>query len=1249
MKPFKISYFSSTDGELYNAIMAKEELNKSHRGFFEIDIHSKYTLKRNFQPFFESALNSDFVLITLMGGLRTFGNRSDFLEDVKKEGIPLHVQTSVMDTQGNLKPFCNTSEKDYNTIESYIKYSGKENYINLFKYIGRSYGNLNLNYNEPEEIPWDGIYHPKYGIFSDLETYKDKRKFSSKETIGILFYRSNYIGNNIKHIDALIKAIEDKGHNALPIFVYSPAKNGEGNLGLEGVIDKFFIHKGGVVINTLVNAMGFSLTSGTRSIKKSKNYHLLKKLDIPIIKAMVTTQNYEDWWRSEKGISIMDYSLNLALPEYDGQVTTFPISTKEKLNEGIFNLEELYFHRPIIERTKRAVDLAINYGKLNTKKNKDKRVAIIFHNYPPGDGNIGSASGLDSLESVARLLNTMEKREYHIENRPDSSKELIEGLLEWSTNEREWISEKKLDLSSILLKKELYKEMFKKFPEKNQIEMEKQWGKAPGNVLVYEENIVVPGRIYGNIFIGLQPARGWGDDPSQIYHNPDMPPTHQYMAFYHWIKNIFKADAIIHVGTHGNLEWLPGKSVGLSNICYTDLAISTLPHFYYYIIKNPGEGTQAKRRSYAAIVDYMIPSIKAVEGYDELQEIETKINMYYESKLTDEGKLELHKKQIWEKVLYLNLHKDLDYTEKTALKDFELFLENLHGYINEVKHTQIKEGLHILGQPLGGEKLINMILSILRLPNGDIPSLIEAISKIKGYDYEYLLNYRGRFDEVNGKTNGCILDDIHKLAKEIITDLYKDDFKQDVIEEILEKYDITSCEELRGILDFICSNLVKRIKGVEDEITNMLEGLNGRFIPPGPCGNITRGGANLLPTGRNFYTLDPSTVPTTVAWEVGKKLGNELLKIYYEEEGRYPESIGIVIWGTPTLRTKGDDIAQILYLLGLRPVWNKANGYVKDLEVIPLNELGRPRIDITVRISGLFRDTFPAVIKLLDRAFEIVGNLDEAEDLNFIAKNIKKEILERIKEGESLKEATENSTHRIFGCKPGTYGTGVNHAVDTKNWTDDSDLANIYLNWGAYVYSRNKEGQFNRDIFKKRLSMIELTTQNTSSRETDILDADDFYHYHGGLANAVKVVKGAAPKMYCGDSSDPERIKIRTADKELKYIYRSRVLNPKWIEAMKVHGYKGAAEFSKTIDYSFGWDATANIMEDWMYEEISQKYVLDKDMKKWFEKNNLHAYSNIIERLLEADQRGMWQPKTETIEDLKIKYIQNEGLLESKL
>jgi len=1227
--------------------MAKKELEKSYGKLIEIEVYSKYSIGKNLGIFYKAAYNADFILVTLMGGLRTFGDAEEFLQEVKKRNIPLHLQTSVINNQEEVKLFCSVNKDHYQVLEKYILYSGVDNYINLFLWIADTFGNLEMTYEKPRETPFDGIYHPTYGVFNSLQAYQKANPFKEAETIGILFYRTHFIGNNLTYIDELISKIEEKGCNALPVFIYTPAVSDVGNLGLGGAIDTFFLLENKRVVNSVINTIGFSLTNGLKSTVKEENHHALKKLNVPILKGMLTTQSHKEWSTSEKGISLMDYSLNVVLAEYDGQITTFPLATKEKLTEDVFASQDMCYYQFIPERSNRLVDFAKNYGSLNRKDNKERKIAIIFHNYPPGDGSIGSASGLDAPESIARLLKNMQKRGYYLEKIPQDGQELIKWLQQFATNERTWVSEKKIDENAFFLDKEKYREIFKEFPEKNQKQIKKYWKDVPGEVLVYNEKIIIPGMVNGNIFIGMQPARGWGDDPSQIYHSPDLPPTHQYLAYYRWIRDEFKADAIIHVGTHGNLEWLPGKSVGLSQTCYPDLAISDLPHFYYYIIKNPGEGTQAKRRSYATIVDHMIPPLNIVEAYDDLEGLENKINSYYESKLTDESKIPICQQEIWDLVVKLNLDKDLDCVKEKAFADYDNFLELLHGYINEVKHTHIKEGMHILGNVLAGEELINMLLAITRIPNGDIPSLLESIIRIKGYDYDVILENRGKFIKEERKTYGQVLDEMQEIAKKIITSFYYTNFESNMIEKICYKFLGKTTEDLHKVLYFIATELITKLQQTYQEITNMLDGLEGKFIPPGPCGNISRGGANLLPTGRNFYTLDPETIPTSVAWEVGKRLGDALMQEYSEEEGKLPESVGMILWGTPNLRSKGDDIAEILYLLGLKPVWDKATGRVKNLKVIPLEKLGRPRIDVTIRISGLFRDTFPVVIKLLDQAFNLVASLDEPDELNFIAKHVREEILEKVSRGEDLEIARKESTYRIFGCQPGAYGTGVNHAVDTKEWSEAKDLADIYLTWGAYVYGKDKDGEFHKDLFKQRLTKIDVTTQNTTSRETDILDADDFYHYHGGLVNAVKVIKGTAPKVYCGDSSDPQRVKIRTAEKELKYVYRSRVLNPNWIESMRRHGYKGAADIAKTVDYSFGWDATAEVMDDWMYDELAQKFALDKEFTDWLKEVNPWALQNITERLLEAIQRGMWNASEDIEEQLKKNYLDIEGELES--
>jgi len=404
--------------------------------------------------------------------------------------------------------------------------------------------------------------------------------------------------------------------------------------------------------------------------------------------------------------------------------------------------------------------------------------------------------------------------------------------------------------------------------------------------------------------------------------------------------------------------------------------------------------------------------------------------------------------------------------------------------------------------------------------------------------------------------------------------------------------------------------------------------------------------ADILPTARNFYSVDPQAIPSPAAWRVGVALGDALLERYLRDEGRYPESIGMVIWGSPTMRTKGDDIAEVLYLLGVKPVWEEVSGRVKGLEIIPLEELGRPRIDVTLRISGLFRDAFPNLVHLIDEAVEMVANLDEPPEWNYLAKHVREEVEEKVAAGMSPEQAREEATYRIFGCKPGAYGAGVSEAIDAKNWEDEKDLGEIYVVWGGYAYGRKNYGVSVPEQFKKRLSQLDLTVKNEDTREYDMLDSDDFYSFHGGMIAAVRAFRGKAPRSYCGDGSDPDRVKIRSTAEETKFIFRARILNPKWIESMKRHGYRGAADLSRAVDVAFGWDATAEVLEDWMYEELARKYALDRGMQEWLKEVNPYALQNIAERLLEAIERGMWRATEEMRRKLRDVYLSIEGVLE---
>jgi cobaltochelatase CobN len=694
------------------------------------------------------------------------------------------------------------------------------------------------------------------------------------------------------------------------------------------------------------------------------------------------------------------------------------------------------------------------------------------------------------------------------------------------------------------------------------------------------------------------------------------------------------------------MEWLPGKSVGLSASCFPDAVISDLPNVYPYLIDDPGEGTCAKRRSYACLVDYLIPVMHNADAYEDLAKICVQLQEYYRAKTGDPAKIPITKKLIWETVLTANLNRDLNVTEEAAFADFDGFLEKMHAYLNELSDAQITDGLHVLGEPPTGFSLEEFIVTLTRLNNGSVPSLRQSLAELKGYDYEVLLANRGKLRS-DGRTNGDVLNELNNLAIELIKQFHVADFKTDSIERLMQSMLGGKNANVRKCLEYISTFLVPNILSTTEELTNTLGACSGNYVPTGPSGAPTRGMADILPTGRNFYSVDPRCIPSAAAWKVGISLGDALLKRYLDEEGKYPETIAMIVWATDCMRTNGDDVAEILYLMGVKPVWEESSGRVVGIKPIPLEELKRPRIDVTVRISGLFRDTFPNITHLLDEAVVMIAELKETADKNYIVKHVEKEVAESIGQGMDAVKAREEACYRIFGDIPGGYGSGVNEAIDTKNWKDQKDLSNIYITWGCYVYGKKNFGLTAPELFKKRLSKVNLTVKNWDQREYDALQIDDTYSYHAGMDVAIKTLTGKAPRSYYGDSSDPNRVKIRSTAEEIKYCFRARLVNPKWIDGMKRHGYHGAAEFSLQMDYVIGWDATEEVIDDWMYEDLAEKFVLEEKMQEWLKDVNPYALQNMTERLLEAIERGMWQASEGMKKQLQQIYLEVEGWIES--
>jgi cobaltochelatase CobN len=811
--------------------------------------------------------------------------------------------------------------------------------------------------------------------------------------------------------------------------------------------------------------------------------------------------------------------------------------------------------------------------------------------------------GLDTPASCVEILKALQLAGYITSDLPNDGDELIRCLTKGVTNDPEGRSIRPV-LQQLELSK--YLEFFQGLPNAVKSAMDKRWGEA-------NSDLPVPGIQLGNIFIGVQPARGYDRDPNLNYHAPDLEPTHDYLAFYEWIRNEFGAQAIVHVGKHGNLEWLPGKSVALSAECYPEIALGAMPHFYPFIVNDPGEGSQAKRRAQAVILDHLTPPMTRAELYGDLQNLENLVDEYYEAMSLNPGRMVGLQQKIVELLANSNLREDFGITASELQQRFgDTVLNHLDRSLCELKEAQIRDGLHILGCCPSGDQLRDLIISIARHPQAGRLGLTKAIALDNNYDFDPLTADLAQPISGAQRTVGQAIAEIELQATKLI-------------QELLNTKSIPTCGlATQAELEWIDRFLIPSLYQTNQEITNLIHGLSGGYIPAGPSGAPTRGRPEVLPTGRNFYSVDIRAVPTESAWDVGRRAAETLVERYTQENGEYPKTLGLSIWGTATMRTGGDDLAEALALLGVRPIWDGASRRVVDFEILPLGILGRPRVDVTLRVSGFFRDAFPNLIELFDRAVVAVASLDEPAEMNPLAAQVQQETQSGIAAGLEISVALDRASYRVFGSKPGAYGAGLQGLIDGQNWESDRDLATAYINWSSYAYRGAGVGTAAPEAFQQRLAGMQIVLQNQDNREHDLLDSDDYYQFQGGLTAAIKTISGNVPTVYCGDNSTMAQPKVRTLNEEIAKVYRSRVVNPKWIDGAMRHGYKGAAEMAATMDFLFAYDATTNCVADHMYEGVAEAYLLDPKVQEFMERCNPWAARDIADRLLEANQRGMW-------------------------
>ncbi|RNL75351.1 cobaltochelatase subunit CobN [Nocardioides marmorisolisilvae] len=1163
----------------------------------------------------------DLVIVRLLGTPRSWQDGFDVVLGLE---IPVIVLGGEQAPDASLMEMSTVPVGIAAQAHAYLAQGGPANLTNLHAFCSDTVLLTGEVFEPPVVVPewgWSERPAPSGAVATTFDQPELAR-------IGVLFYRAHETSGNAGFAHALADAIDATGEAVgLPVFAGS----------LRSAPDDLFEELGNLdALIVTVLAAGGSVPSSASAGGDDEGWDVerIKALDIPVLQGLCLTSSREEWAASDDGVTPLDSANQIAIPEFDGRIITVPFSFKEIDPDGLPH----YVADP--ERCARVAGIAVGHARLRRLAPSERKVALMLSAYPTKHSRVGNAVGLDTPVSAIRLLRRLREDGYDLgepggeitrfldlEDDTEAGNGLIHALIAAGGQDEEWLTNAQLTDSHVRIGVDDYTRWTADLPQDLREDIAAAWGPAPGSLFVNDSGEIVLATLRaGNVVLLIQPPRGFGENPVAIYHDPDMAPSHHYLAAYRWVAAPAKnggwgAHAVVHLGKHGSMEWLPGKNAALSASCATDAAIADLPLIYPFLVNDPGEGAQAKRRAHATIVDHLVPPMARAESYGDIARLEQLLDEYGNVAAMDPAKLPALRAQIWTLMQAAQMHRDLGLDERPDDEEFDDFLLHVDGWLCEVKDAQIRDGLHVLGQAPEGEARVNLVLAILRA------------TQIWGGEHAAVPGLRTALGLKDGST--AEVDDVEERARALVQQLEDAGWDPGAVDGLHDD------PEVRRVLTFAATEVVPRLRRTTDELDAVLHALEGGYVPAGPSGSPLRGLVNVLPTGRNFYTVDPKAVPSRLAWETGVAMADSLLERHLADTGEYPRSVGLSAWGTSAMRTSGDDVAEVLALLGVRPSWDEASRRVNGLELVDLTELGRPRIDVTVRISGFFRDAFPHVVAMLDDAVRLAAEADEPHERNYVRAHAQADLAEHGDE--------RRATTRIFGSKPGSYGAGILQVIEAGNWRDDNDLAEVYTQWGGYAYGRGLDGVSAAEDLRSNYRRISVAAKNIDTREHDIADSDDYFQFHGGMVATVRALTGTAPRAYVGDSTTRDAVRTRTLSEETARVFRARVVNPRWIAAMQRHGYKGAFELAATVDYLYGFDATAGVVHDWMYEKLAQEYVLDETNQQFLKDANPWALRGIVERLHEAAERGLWEePDPELLGQLQAVYLEVEGDLEDR-
>ena len=1157
--------------------------------------------------------HAKLVVVRALGGRGYWTYGVDEVARVcREQGIPLALLPGDDQPDAELAGMSTLPPDAAHRLWQFLVLGGADNARSFVAHTSSLTG-FDIDFNEPRPVLPAGAYWPGAGAQSVHDIRAHWRE--GQAVAPIIFYRALYLSGNLQVIDDLVFALQDAGLNPLPIFAAS-LKDPVSHAAIEQFMSEAHDDEESP-LGCVLNTTGFSISSPGSARAQTP----FDAFDVTVLQVVLSGGNLADWQDNTWGLGARDIAMNVALPEVDGRVLTRAVSFKGLAERDLDTQCDIVTYQPVADRVAFVAELAARWAWLKTKPNWAKRVAIVMANYPNRDGRIGNGVGLDTPAGVVQSLHALHAAGFVVDDIPIDGNALIARIQAGPTNAHEAAH---IESAEHTLSLDDYQTFFATLPKSAQDRVTAQWGPPEDDPFMRTDGaFAIPAIMCGDTVIGPQPARGYNIDPDKTYHDPDLVPPHGYLAFYAWLREEFDADAIVHFGKHGNLEWLPGRALALGAEDFPEIALGPLPHLYPFIVNDPGEGTQAKRRAGAVIIDHLTPPLTRAESYGPLRDLESLVDEYFEASGVDPRRTKVLKRDILDLCHTTGLAQDAGIRDGD---DDDQRLATLDTYLCELKEMQIRDGLHVFGVSPTSDLRDNLLVALVRVARGTDAkdaSLIRALANDLGLgfdplDCEFGTPWQGpRADALN------ISDDVWRTAGDTVERL-----EALALALIQGQEASANWTQTRAVLDCVDDTIRPAVDACGPaELDGLVRGLSGRFVAPGPSGAPTRGRADVLPTGRNFYSVDTRAVPTPAAWALGWKSAGILLDAHYQEAGAWPKTVALTAWGTSNMRTGGDDIAQALALLGARPTWDAASRRVTGFEVLPLDILDRPRVDVTLRISGFFRDAFPALIDLFDSAVRAVAALDEPIDQNPLAARVRADAKELVSDEVDEAEALRRAAFRVFGSMPGAYGAGLQALMDEKGWETDADLARAYVAWGGYAYGAGAEGEARHGLFEARLKSVEAVVHNQDNREHDLLDSDDYYQFEGGAVAAVRVLSGSQPAAWHMDHSRIDTPKARTLEDEIGRVVRARVVNPKWIAGVMRHGYKGAFEMAATVDYLVSFAATARCVKDHHFDAVFQAYLDDPDVLKFLQDNNPDALKDMAARLIEAQDRGLWTPR----------------------